>query len=163
MKRVIADILLSILLVLLQTTLVGYLSIGTIVPDLTFIWIVYLAIRRGQFTATAAGFLIGLTFDLLSGREGMLGLSALSKSVGGFAAGYFYNENKTFHTLGGYQFIIAVAVASLVQNLIYFIIFLQGAPVSWWDGVVLYGVPSMLYTAVMALMPMFAFGRRYLT
>lgn len=161
MKRLILDILLSLFFILLQTTLVKYLAIGSIVPDIPFIWIVYLAIRSGQVTGTAAGFLIGLTFDLLSGSEGMLGLGALSKTLGGFVAGYFYNENKTFQTLGGYQFIVAIIVTSLVKNLIYFVIFLQGVTSSW-DAVVLYGIPTTLYSAVLALVPMFAVARKHL-
>jgi len=40
-----------------------------------------------------------MVVDLLSGADGMLGLSALAKTIAGFVAGYFYNENKTLQTL----------------------------------------------------------------
>ena len=153
-------ILLSILFVLLQTTIARYLAIENIAPDLLLIWVVYLALREGQSTATTAGFFLGLLFDLISGKDGMLGLAALCKTVAGFAAGYFYNENKIAQILGGYQFILVVTVASIVHNVLYFVIFLQGTEVGWLDAVVLYGFPTTVYTAALALLPMFVFSRR---
>lgn len=153
-------ILLSILFVLVQTTIARYLAIENIAPDLLLIWVVYLALREGQSAATAAGFFLGLLFDLISGKDGMLGLAALCKTVAGFAAGYFYNENKISQILGGYQFILVVTVASIVHNVLYFIIFLQGTEVGWLDAVVLYGFPTTVYTAALALLPMFVFSRR---
>jgi hypothetical protein len=80
--------------------------------------------------------------------------------MAGFAAGYFYNENKISQILGGYQFVLVVAVASIVHNVLYFIIFLQGTEVGWLDAVVLYGFPTTAYTAALALLPMFVFSRR---
>ncbi len=162
-RDIVSSILFSILFLLLHTTLVRYLAIETIVPDLLLIWIVYLAVRRGQIAATTAGFFIGLVADILAGSDGMLGLSALSKTVAGFVAGYSYNENKVFQTLGGYPFVVIVTLASLVHNLIYFFIFLQGSDLSWWSGIVLFGLPTTLYTVAVSLLPMFAFGRKYLS
>lgn len=160
MRRMLIDIVVSILFIVLQTTLVRFLAIGTIAPDVAFIWIVYLAIRRGQIPGTIAGFLIGLALDLLSGSSSMVGLGALSKTVGGFLAGYFFNENKTLQILGGYQFLLVVAFTSLVENVIYFVIFLQGLAVSFWDTLLLYGFPATAYTAVLAVIPMFILARR---
>jgi rod shape-determining protein MreD len=163
MQRVIGYILVSLLLLLLSTTLVKFLAISEIVPDILLVWIVYVAIREGQIAGMTAGFLVGLVVDLLSGPDGMTGVSALAKTVAGFLAGYFYNENKTLQTLGGYQFIVAIGVVSLVHNVIYFLIFLQGTDMSWWRMILVYGVPTMLYTAAIGLLPMFAIARKYLS
>jgi rod shape-determining protein MreD len=160
MRQSAGYILLSILFVLLQTTLVRYLAIETVAPDLLLIWVVYLALREGQSVGTAAGFFLGLLFDLISGTESMLGLAALSKTVAGFTAGYFYNETKTNQILGGYQFILVVAVASIVHNVLYFVIFMQGTEVGWLDAALWYGLPTSVYTAALALLPMFVFSRR---
>jgi rod shape-determining protein MreD len=160
MRQVVGYVLFSCLLVLLQTTLVRYLAIETVGPDLVLIWIVYLALREGQASATVAGFLLGLTVDLLSGSDSMIGLAALSKTLAGFAAGFFYNENKVLQMLGGFQLPLITAVVSLVHNMLYFIIFLQGTDVGWLGAVTLYGVPSALYTAGLTLIPMFVFARR---
>lgn len=162
MPRWIATILFSLLLILVQTTLIRFLSIESIGPDLLLIWIVALGIRDGHITGATAGFFIGLLLDLLSGVDGMLGLAALSKAVAGFLAGYFYNENKTYQTLGSYQFLLILAGCALMHNLIYFTIFLQGSGIRWWNAFLLYGVPSMLYTAAVGVLPMFVVARKHL-
>ena len=161
MRSIIAYTLLSLLVLLLQTTIVPFISIATIVPDLLLVWIVYIAIREGQFAATAAGFLLGLLVDLLAGQDGMPGLSAFAKTLAGFAAGYFYNETRTQTTLGGSRLLVAIAVASVVHNAFYFLIFLQGTDVGWWGGVIRFGIPTTVYTVCAGLLPMFFFGRKY--
>ena len=95
MLRFFITIGVSLLVLLVQTILVPYLAIGTIVPDLVLIWIVYLAITRGHIAATTAGFFLGLTMDILAGDDGMLGLSSFTKTLAGFLAGYTFSENKT--------------------------------------------------------------------
>lgn len=155
--------LITVLLFLVQSVVVPYLSILHIAPDVLLLWVIYLAVRRGQVVATGAGFLIGLVLDLLSGDDGMLGLSSLAKSLAGFIAGYSYNENKTFQTLGSPQLILITAVASLVHNAVYFFIFLQGSGVGWVDAIVHYGIPDTLYTSAIALLPMFVYARKYVT
>ncbi|HEX7573037.1 MAG TPA: rod shape-determining protein MreD [Bacteroidota bacterium] len=162
MRQTLIDIALTILFVLLQTTIAQYLAVAGLAPDIALIWIVYLSLRRGQITGTVAGFFTGLVLDLLSGSDGMLGLAALSKTAGGFMAGYFFNENKTIQTLGSYRFILIILSVSLVHNLIYFIIFLQGSGAHWWQAILLYGIPAALYTAAVGLIPTFVFARRAL-
>ncbi len=162
MRQTLVDIALTLLFILLQTTVARYLAVAGLTPDLALIWIVYLSLRRGQITGTIAGFLTGLALDLLSGNDGMLGLAALSKTAGGFTAGYFFNANKTLQTLGSYRFILIILSVSLVHNLIYFVIFLQGSGAHWWEAILLYGVPAALYTAAVGLIPTFVFARRAL-
>jgi rod shape-determining protein MreD len=162
-RRTVYYILFSLLLVVMDSTLVKFLSIANIVPDILLIWIVYIAVHEGQIVGTTAGFGIGLAINLMSATDNMLGLAALAKTFAGFTAGYFYNENKTYNTLGGYQFIIIVAIASVVHNTLYFIIFLQGSGLSWMQSVLSYGIPTTVYTAAVALLPMFAFARKYLS
>jgi rod shape-determining protein MreD len=163
MQRTFGYLLGSILLILLHTSVIKFLSIGGIVPDILVLWVVYLALREGQIAGTVAGFCLGIVIDLVSGPDGMLGLSSLSKTLAGFTAGYFYNENKMFQILGGYQFLVAVGVASLVHNIVYFLIFLQGTTIGWWDAMLLYSMPTTLYTVAVGLVPMFAFARKYLS
>ncbi|MEW6511157.1 MAG: rod shape-determining protein MreD [Bacteroidota bacterium] len=163
MRQNAIDASLTLLFLLLQTTLARYLAVGGLPPDLTLIWIVYLAVRRGQIAATLAGFASGLVLDLMSGHDGMLGLAALCKTAAGFLAGYFYNENKTLQTLSTYRFLLILAFVAIVHNLLYFTIFLQGSEISWWGAAAFYGVPSAAYTAAMGLLPMFVFARRFLS
>ena len=162
MRRTLTDIALTLLFVIVQTALGRYLAVAGLAPDIALVWIVTLALRRGQLAGTVAGFGAGLLLDLLSGADGMLGLSALATMCGGFMAGYFYNENKTLQTLGSYRYILIILSVALVHNLIYFIIFLQGSGVHWWQAILLYGVPAALYSAAAGLLPMFIYARRVL-
>ena len=162
-RRILVYSLLSILFIVIDATLVKFLAIANIVPDILIVWIVYIAIREGQMAATTAGFFVGLAVNLAGTGGEMLGLAALAKTFAGFTAGFFHNENKTYNTLGGYQFIVIVAVASIVHNIIYFIIFLQGSGLTWMQSILYYGIPTTIYTTAVALLPMFAFARKYLS
>jgi rod shape-determining protein MreD len=163
MRTVALTVALSLLVLLLHTAVVKFLAIEGIAPDILLLWITYIAIRRGQIAGTTAGFFLGLMVDLLSGSDGMLGLAALSKTVAGFIAGYFYNETKTSQTLGGNQYIVVIVIVSLVHNAIYFLIFLQGTGINWMDALLRYGIPATLYTAAAALIPMFVYARKHLS
>lgn len=151
-------VLYTLLLITFQTTIVSFTSIANIIPDVMLIWIVYLAVTEGQIPATLYGFGIGLLLDLVSGQ--FLGLSALSKTVAGFLAGYFYHENKIEINLANYQFLLFVGIASLAHNLIYFIIFTQGSDVGLLTAVFRFGLFSTLYTTFVAFIPMFIHARR---
>jgi rod shape-determining protein MreD len=148
----------TLILVALQTTIVSFTSIANIIPDIMMIWIVYIAITKGQIPATMYGFAIGILLDLISGQ--FLGLSALSKTIAGFLAGYFYNENKMQMNLANYQFLIIVGIASVVHNLIYFIIFTQGSDVGLFTAIFRFGMFSALYTTSIASIPMFFHSRK---
>ena len=161
-KRVFFYFLLSLLVIVVDSTLVKFMAIANVVPDILIIWVAYIAIREGQIAGVTAGFFLGLTIDLLGKPDGMVGLDALSKTFAGFAAGYFYNENKIENNLGGYQFVIITGVASLVHNSIYFAIFLQGSGLNLGQMFLYHGLPATAYTVAVAFLPMFMFARKYM-
>ena len=153
--------ILSFFFLVADTLLTRFFLIQGIVPNFLLVWIVYLAIREGQITSMTAGFFLGIATDLLSGGDGMLGLAAASNTVAGFVAGYFYNREKIEQTLGTSKFIVTLAIASLVHNAIYFVIFLQGSEIGWWEMLFHTMLPTTLYTTVVGLVPMFVFARRF--
>ena len=160
MRRALIDALVCLAIIVAHTTLSDFIAVAGIVPDIPLVAVVYLALRRGQIAGTVAGFGIGLALDLLSGNDGMLGLSALAKTSAGFVAGYFYNENKIAQALGGYQFMVVVTIASAVHNLLYFLVFLQGSGINWTMTLMRYGLPTTLYTAAVSAIPMFISARK---
>ena len=150
-----------LVLLVVQTTLIPFMSVAGIVPDLLLIWVVTTALRRGQIEATVGGFLAGLLQDLVATK--FFGLAALSKTVTGFTLGYLYNENTTESTLGSYRFSALVLLAGAVHNLLYFFIFLQGAEGGIFVDVLALSAGVTLYTGVLSVLPMFAWSRRFQT
>ncbi len=158
MQRYLQYGLITLGFILFQTTVIPFAAISNIVPDVLLVWTVYIAIRLGQIPATIAGFVIGLTIDLVSGH--FIGLSALSKTVAGFFAGYFFNENKIDYTLGSYQFLIVVGLSSIIHNVIYFVIFVQGSEIGFWSAILRFGLFSTIYTLALAVLPVFVYSRK---
>jgi rod shape-determining protein MreD len=156
-------IFIALLLLIVQTTLIPFVGVTHIVPDLFVIWIVYLAIVKGQIAGTVAGFLAGLLLDVMSGNDGMMGLSSLAKCVCGFTAGYFYDSERVTAILSGGRFLAAIAIAGLLHHVIYFLIFLQGSSLNRGEAILYYALPSTLYTVTAGLVPMFVFRRKYLS
>jgi rod shape-determining protein MreD len=148
----------TLVLLIFQTTVMPFTSIANIIPDILIVWIVYVAVKLGQIPATITGFTIGLGMDLISGQ--FIGLSALSKTIAGFFAGYFYNENKTDYTIGSHQFLIIVGLSSLFHNIVYFVIFVQGSEIGFWSAILRFGLFSTVYTTAVAVLPVFAFSRK---
>jgi rod shape-determining protein MreD len=146
-------------LLLFQTTFLPFISIGGYLPDLFVLYLVCVALRYGQIKATIFGFIIGLIQDIVSIR--FLGLLALSKTIAGFVIGYFFNENTVEQTLGSYRYILLTGLCSVIQDLVYFMIFFQGT-----EGSIILPVLQMtfgmtLYTCVIGILPMFFFSRKY--
>lgn len=159
MERYVRSSLTALILLLLQTTIVPFLSLGYYQPDLLMIWVVYTAIRRGQIEAAVSGFAVGLLQDLTTTQ--FFGLAALAKTVSGFAAGYFFNENKTEQTLATYRFVLILLLASMIHNILYYMIFFQGTAASLVGATLRTSLLTGLYTALFGLLPMFAFARMY--
>ncbi len=159
LTRYLRYLLAAFVLILVQKVFVSLISIERITPDVLLIFIVYLALREGQIPSMTAGFVLGLAMDVMSGE--LLGLAALSKTVSGFIAGYFYNKEKTTETPGTYLFILIILVSSLVHNVIYFTVYVQGTEIDFWISLLRYGLWTSLYTSIIGLIPMLIFGRYF--
>jgi rod shape-determining protein MreD len=159
MEHYIRSALIALALLLLQTTFIPFLSVGGFLPDVFLIWVVYVAIRRGQMEATITGFVVGLLQDAVSMQ--FFGLSALTKTIAGFIAGYFFNDNSTEQTLGSYRFLTILFLSSFVHNIIYYGVFLQGIQDSVFTTMIEFSVFTGLYTVLLGMFPMFTFVRKY--
>ena len=161
MQPYIRSALVVIGLLLLQTTFLPFIALGGYLPDLFILYLVYIALRRGQIEATISGFIIGLLQDIITPQ--FFGLAALSKTIAGFVAGYFFNENTAEQTLGSYRYVLLVALCSVVHDLLYFIIFLQGTGGSVFISTIEYTMGMTLYTCIISVLPMFFYSRKYNT
>ncbi len=158
-SRILRYIVITIVLIILQTTIMRFVSMEGITPDLLTIWVAYIAVQEGQLAGTIWGFAIGLLFDLVAGN--FIGLSAVSKTTAGFTGGFFCSENRNPLTLASYRFLIVVLVVSAVNNILYFAIFTQGSDIGLIRAILEFGLATTFYTTIVALLPMFFFARRY--
>ena len=159
MEHYIRSALAILALLLLQTTFIPFISVSSFLPDVVLLWVVYVAVTRGQLEAILTGFVAGLLQDAITIQ--FFGLSALTKTLAGFAAGYFFNENLTEQTLGSYRFILIVALSSVVHNVIYYGIFFQGVQDAVVSTTIEFSIATSLYTALVGVLPMFGFVRKY--
>lgn len=148
-----------VFLVIVQKTLIWLVALThyEITPDILLIGLVLLGIRKGKIAGSVGGFLSGLLLDFMS--FSFLGLMALSKATAGFVSGYFNNENKIERYTKSYIFIIIVFTCSVLNNLIYFVFYFQGMSLSFFEIVIKYILPTGIYTAVFAVIPVI-FNRR---
>jgi len=115
--KYITPIIIFFLVYLLQITVVPFIRLAGIIPDLILIILVYYSISRGQLYGTILGAVYGLLMDLISGN--LLGLSMISKTIAGFAAGYFTGETKKDTNVSTYNFSLIVLLCSFIDTIIF--------------------------------------------
>jgi rod shape-determining protein MreD len=103
--------------VIIQLTIIPFISIKGVVPDLLLIAVVYFSISYGQIFGTITGASYGLLYDLISGN--LIGSTMLSKTVAGFVAGYFSSETRREKYLYTYSFSIVVLITGLIDAIIF--------------------------------------------
>lgn len=78
-------LLLAAITIVLQLTLVPYIALASITPEIPILFVIYLGARRGPYWGVIAGFVMGMILDGLS--TGFLGLSSMTYSLVGFLSG----------------------------------------------------------------------------
>jgi len=91
-RRIILLVLVLFVSFVLQTTVIPFLRVGGIMPDLLLILTIFTALFYGSQGGGAVGFTVGLAQDLLVGRH--LGIQALSGLLTGYTVGYL--EGKVY-------------------------------------------------------------------
>lgn len=132
---------------LLQTTVMPYLEIGQITPNLFMILVVAAGYQRGRLSGMWTGFACGLMLDFVSG--GILGVNALFLLLIGYAVGYL---NRFYTTYDMFLPLAITAVGQLVYSLlVYSFDFLLRGNLHLWFYVKRIMLPSALYTCLVSL------------
>jgi rod shape-determining protein MreD len=153
--KVLRYIVLAATALILQSTLLKLVAIGSIQPDLVLLFLFYVALREGSYGATIAGFCTGLVQDVYA--AGPLGLNAMCKSLIGFGLGYC-QRGVFVESLTARALIIFAAV--MLHDILYFAI-------SFWPDVgetfghlMTSGLPTALYTALLGYVVFYLMARR---
>lgn len=144
-------------LAVIQVTLLPFLSVDTVGPDLIIILLVYYTLQYGQIFGMLAGFALGFLFDLISG--GVLGGFMFSKTLTFFIIGYIYNENKIEEYIYSYWFVLIVLIAGILDSLIYSMIVLSGTSFNLLTLLFTQSILPGLYTAAVSV-PFLLFRKR---
>jgi rod shape-determining protein MreD len=158
MRSYLFPFLLFFVILLLQTTIVPFASVGGAVPDLILILLVYYTLKHSQIYGTVLGFIFGFLFDLITGS--LLGSSMLSKTIAGFTAGYFANENKFDVYLKSYTFSLIVLLCAVVDSIIYTFFSSVEISASLLELFLSQGVFPGVYTSVISVLVVFFHPRR---
>jgi rod shape-determining protein MreD len=145
-------------LTLLQAYLSGLLSIGNVPPDFLILGVVYIALKEGQMYGTIAGFAVGLLIDLHMGE--LVGISALAKTLSGFAAGYFFDEQRVSNFAEQYSTLFVVALCTAISAIIQYTIYIRSFDAAMIGNLFVHAIGSVVYTGIFALALVLVAARR---
>ncbi len=139
--------LIIIFAVVLQTTLVNYLAVLRVKPDLLLMIVLYIGFKSGPLRGELSGFLSGLLEDIFSGN--LIGINALSKTILGNLAG-LGRDKLAFENL-----ITQIVVTFLATSIYAFLLFLLktfflNRGISF-VATIKYGVIASFYNAILAV------------
>ena len=120
LKRTLITILFVIAFFVLQSTLVNYIKLGSVSPNICLILIITIAYCNGPVYGTVFGFIMGFLFDIFFGN--FLGFNSILYVLTGYLCGLL---NKFFFD---YNFELKIPsmmflASSLIHNLITYICF----------------------------------------
>ena len=134
------------LTVVLQASIVPFLSIGSFRPNLPVLVLIFIAARRGPFYGVIAAFLTGLAVDGLS--TGFMGLSSFTFSIVAFLTGkVFYSDVPM--AVG--RWALASGIGCLIYSILFIYIYTLGSEASFGSVLFRMALPTTLYTWVFGM------------
>ncbi|MBN2412311.1 rod shape-determining protein MreD [candidate division KSB1 bacterium] len=153
MKLLIYSILLFIS-VLLQVSLMNYIAIGGVSPDLSIIMIGFTALGLGRNYSTLLGFLTGFLRD--SFGYSIIGMGSLIFSICGFAAGTFI-QKRSFYKW--YELATVFAILIFVYFFLdYFLVNFSAE--TFWKTIFANIIPQFLYTLFILIVMLFVLPKK---
>lgn len=139
--------LIAFVLLVLDASLGGLLTLGSVRPSLTLPFVVYVGLLRGPVPGTLFGAVLGLGADLLGALP--LGASSFAYSVVGFVCGKLWREG-AFRLLWPWgTFLFAGAV---VSELVAHYLISRGTGLALGPLLLASGLPAATYTSVLGLL-----------
>ncbi len=147
MKRRMIISLLCVLTAILQTTLVSYIQIASIRPNLAVILTASFALMCGKTTGMTVGFFTGILLDFFGG--GIIGFYALIYMVIGYCAGYTY---RIFYDDDIKTPLLLIGICDLAYGICQYVTtFLIRGRINVFFYLKRIIIPEMIYTAIFAV------------
>ena len=155
----IADILrpaaICTILLLIEISLVPWISINGLTPDLLLIYVMLTAANRGKNAGLLTGLYAGLLQDITGG--GALGLLALAKCNLAFLLGL--SIEKRGNSFAAWVLLPVVFISALIHNTWTALFMLQGSEIEFGYFIISDILPSALYTTFCGLLFMLTAGK----
>jgi len=152
--KVLIYLILLFVSVILQVSLVNYMSIGDVSPDLSIIMIGFAALGLGRNYTTCLGFFTGLLRD--SFGYSIIGMGSLLFSICGFIAGSVINKRSFYKW---YELASAFAVLIFVYFFLdYFLV--NFTRESFWTKFLTNIIPQSLYTLFIFVVALFILPKK---
>jgi len=148
MKKILIIAGFGLLSIVLQVVFGPWLTVSGIKPDFVLILVLFVAILNGRVVGQLFGFGMGLLVDII-GMGSFLGLSALSKTVAGFLAGYFKSRRNRFNRLMYYALSLLII---LIQFTIVYLINFKSVEISTQYLFMRYILPETIYTGLIFIL-----------
>ena len=103
---------------ILQSTVLQYIEIWHVKPNLIIMMVIYFALLRGSIEGGVGGFIGGMLMDIFGGK--IFGVYALIAMYTGIGAGYF---NKRFFKENYFVLIFFMVVFTFVHELLLYFIY----------------------------------------
>jgi len=145
-------LLLQVVVLLVQATVLDYVSVLGIKPDLVMLLTTLVGFLLGAREGAFWGFAAGIVEDLFCGAY--IGLNAMAKMVAGWLAGTCGERLYRESSLVAAGVVFLSSLGGLVVN--YLLFLYLGIHISPFNALIKVALPASLYTAV--LVPLF-FGR----
>lgn len=142
-----AYIVCIILIIVLQTTVVEYIAIQGIKPNLLVIFIISIALLRGSAEGAVVGLAAGMAMDMAAGK--IIGLYAFIGLYIGLFIGFMnkkiYRENYLI------VLFVTFVFTSVIETLVYFVINLTNGQIYWLNAFGKFITPTALYNSVLSV------------
>jgi len=152
-KSIAAEGALLIGALLLQQTLVRWIALGSIRPDIPLIALTAIALRRGPVAGLYAGMALGLIQDVYA--IDTLGANALASCLVGYGLGFF--EDKVVKSMPATRLLL-LGIALLVHDGVFYLAMgFRGG--FFWSALIRETVPSAVYTLLVGAAIFYFFAR----
>ncbi|MBN2279420.1 MAG: rod shape-determining protein MreD [Candidatus Marinimicrobia bacterium] len=155
-RKILLYIGIALVLLTIQGLIGPWMTIQKIRPDFLLILVLYIGQKEGKIFGQLAGFIIGLTMDLI-GMSTFLGLSAFVMTLSGFLAGFFKNQRNKINIFSYYFSILLIC---LIHFFILYSIYYHSLGLSIQYRMVRYVVPSLIYTGIFYFLIEFVFSKQ---
>lgn len=136
-----------IVVVIFQPTLIQWISVCGISPDIFLVFVICAALRGGKLSGAVCGFVFGLVLDMMTGR--IVGISGITYMYAGFVTGII--KDSIMRSESSISAAVITVGAGIVCGIVYFMAYslTYGSP-GFLYGIVRTVLPKAIYSAVAA-------------